>query len=212
MNLNIFINLEDTFPISVLTADLQNFSFVSPQMDGSSVTIHVAIQQPGNKFIPNVYNLAFGPLKPDGNIDDVTKLKHVNPSKVYSTIILGALTFLNNNKDLSVGIDGSNKVRAYLYYKLIQLNYDYLAQFFKLIGVKYYIRLLRGVNITDPYVTDIQDLANLPLPIIKGENIDCVSSPVVRSIKSYKDFLTLMSNYEKDKVHRNTNCQGYYRA
>lgn len=91
----------------------------------------------------NVFNMSFGPLNKMHQIDDSAKLTHMNHSKVFSTIVFEGLTFLSDHPDKYLGIDGSNTARAYLYYRCIQNNFDYLNAYFDLYGVNYYVRILR---------------------------------------------------------------------
>ena len=55
--------------------------------------------------------------------------------------------FLQENPYTSIGIDGSNDVRAYLYHRMFVTNYDYLKNYFFTIGVDWYVKLLRNGNV-----------------------------------------------------------------
>ncbi len=135
MNLNIKFDFENIFAITDIEPDLRRFLFLSPDNHGNVIIVHVEIQPPANVFIPNVYNLVFGLLNKTGNFDDQAKISHQNPSKVYSTILFGVFTHLKKYPEKFIGIDGSNRIRAFLYYKLVQINYDFLIQFVTLIGI-----------------------------------------------------------------------------
>lgn len=171
MKLGLKIDFDDTYDIENISSDLREFQFNTEVAGGGLVTLTVKIFNNYSPFIPEVYNLAFGPLKEDGEIDDKCAIEHKNYEKAFSTILFGALAFLNTNEGQFVGIDGSNTVRAYLYYRMLQTNYDYLSQYFKLFGVKYYVRLLRGKTNGDSYIADNQDLTNIPHKILKGERV-----------------------------------------
>lgn len=179
MNLNVIINLDDTYDIEDISPDFDKFQFTSvcKQKGGDDyqVTLHVQIENRRNVFLPGVFNLAFGPLNEDGTINDTISLRHQNNSKVYSTILLGAVAFLRNKNEPNtyVGVDGSDITRAYLYYKLLQTNYDYLVQYVEMIGVKYFVRLLRGKNTADALMPDTEDLAIQPFKILKGQQMNC---------------------------------------
>lgn len=160
MKLDIVINFEDTYEIESISEDLSKFQFTSYDKNDSPVLLTVLIEKNKNPFLPTVFNLAFGPHNENGEMDDKAIVKHRNSSRVFSTILLGALTFLNSNKESFIGIDGSNLVRACLYYKMMQINHDYLCQFFNLIGVKYYTRLLKGVNADDTLFIDYRRSGN----------------------------------------------------
>lgn len=109
----------------------------------------INISDKAHPLLPNVYNLGFGPLNKDNKIDDKVKLNHQDHSKLFSTIVFTALTFLRKNNEKYLGIDGSNNARAYLYYRCIQRNYDYLNKHINMYGVNYFVRILRKTNEQD---------------------------------------------------------------
>ncbi len=90
--------------------------------------------------------MAFGPIDKNGKINDEIKIHHYNVGKVFSTVILFAISFLekNQNRDLSIGIDGSNETRAYLYHRMFRYNFSSLSDTILMIGVDWYDRLLRN--------------------------------------------------------------------
>jgi hypothetical protein len=140
----ILLNLEDTFePLSV-SEDLTRYVFNSELNNNDIVELHVHINKHSDPLLPNVYNLGFGPIGVNGEIDDVIKLNHSNINKVFSTIILFAITFLQENNEMSIGIDGSNEVRAYLYHRMFKSNHDELSEFLITVGVDWYVKLLRN--------------------------------------------------------------------
>ena len=122
-------------------------------------------------MLPNTYNLAFGPLKVDGYIDDKAALTHKDYSKVFSTILFSAFTYLKRNPDHFIGIDGSDNNRAYLYYKFLQRNYDYLSKHFNVFGIKYYVRISRlgKTQYDNPFNFD--DVQSTPNEIQKGKKL-----------------------------------------
>jgi hypothetical protein len=137
--LNIKINLDDCYNIETLSGDLTLSKFETVLTDDSVVPIGILISDTPQAFLPDVYNLAFGPIDANGNIDDKIRITHKEHSKVFSTIVLAALTFLTNNPTRYLGIDGSNNARAYMYYRCIQNNFWYLAQHFDISGVNIYV-------------------------------------------------------------------------
>jgi hypothetical protein len=172
MALNVKINFEDCYEIETLTSDLTLSRFNTILKTGDEVPLAVRISNTPHPFIADVYNLAFGPLTTDNKIDDTSKLQHQNHSKVFSTIIFSALSFLTENKEKFLGIDGSSNARAYMYYRCIQNNYDYLNQFFTIYGVNFYVRILRKLKDDDEaYPIDSEDIKPLPQLIEKGNNI-----------------------------------------
>lgn len=74
-------------------------------------------------------------------------MRHKNINKVFSTIILIILTFLENYKNCSVGIDGSDERRAYLYHRMFKSNYETLKEYLIMIGVDWYVKLLRNGSV-----------------------------------------------------------------
>lgn len=141
------INLEDTYEPLYVSDDLTEFVFNSELKDASTVDLHVKFRNIKNVFLPNVYNLAYGPLGHNGKIDDKIKLHHQNVNKLFSTIVFFAITFLDTYKERKVGIDGSNDGRAYWYHRMFQSNYEELADLVIIIGVDWYVKLLRDGSV-----------------------------------------------------------------
>ncbi|HEY9004605.1 DUF6934 family protein [Ohtaekwangia sp.] len=172
MALNVRIDFENCYDAEPLSADLRLTKFETERIDNSNVLIGVLIGSQPQPLLPNVYNLAFGPMDGNNEIDDQVKVAHLDHSKMFSTIILSALTFLNANADKYLGIDGTNNARAYLYFRIIQRNYDILTQYFDIYGVKYYVRILRKTNDEDDgYPVDADDITAVPARITKGESV-----------------------------------------
>src|SRR5579863_4570921 len=95
--LDIKINFEDTYEIENVSEDMSRFQFNTFEKSGQQIPLFVVIENNKNDFLPTVFNIAFGP-RINGDIDDKAIINHQNSSKVYSTILFGALTFLNANK------------------------------------------------------------------------------------------------------------------
>lgn len=167
MKLNIHLDFDDTYERRNVSGDLSEFQFTSFDIHGSPVEMYVRIVDNWNPLLPEVFNLGFGPLNSLGEIDDMAVISHRDNSKVYSTILLGAITFLEANPDRYVGIDGANFTRACLYYRLFRLNHDYLSTHVNSYGIKYYIRLLRGKEKADPLVPDEDDIIMNPFKMSK---------------------------------------------
>ena len=66
-----------------------------------------------------------------------------------------------------VGIDGSDNIRARLYWNILQSNIDYLSRIFRMAGLNYYVRISRvGKNQYDnPF--DFDDVFEKLEPIEK---------------------------------------------
>jgi hypothetical protein len=123
---------------------LSIMEFYSPQQNGSPKPIRVSIKPHWDKLLPYVYNLAMGPVKANGEIDDAVRLKHTDSNKVFSTAILFALTFLTEYNEFTIGLDGSNDIRATLYHSMFIANKKNLSEYFIAIGVDWYVKLLRN--------------------------------------------------------------------
>lgn len=174
IGLNVKLNFDDCYDIIESRPDLKLHRFKTVLKNGSEATLGISISENSHPFLPEVYNLAFGPIDKNNNIDDSVKLTHENLSKVFSTIVFTALTFLTENPNTYLGIDGSNNARAFMYYRCINNNFDYLSQYFTLLGVNYYVRILRRVNDEDDgSPIDNEDILAIPTVITKGKLIPC---------------------------------------
>ncbi|MEE4000834.1 hypothetical protein V1T75_10830 [Tenacibaculum sp. FZY0031] len=167
------IDLDDTFDANSASEDLSRFTFNSELKNEAIVELHVLISKHPDPLLPDVYNLAFGPLGDDNEIDDEIILSHRNVNKVFSTVLLFAITFLENNRDENyfIGIDGSNEIRANLYHRMFRYNYNSLSDTIVTVGVDWYVKLLRNG-------TDIErDSDGIPLFKPRPEPFDLNRSP-----------------------------------
>jgi hypothetical protein len=98
-------------------------------------------------------------------MNDFASVQHANYSKALSTVLFCALAYLETQPEKYIGVDGSDFRRAYLYYRTIQRNYSYLKEYFRLYGVKYYARILRGSDKNDAMTVDISELYSVPYNI-----------------------------------------------
>lgn len=141
------INFDETFTPDYVSEDLTYYVFQSELKDGEVIDVHVEFSVHPDPLLPDVYNLAFGPKDENDEINDGAKLNHTDTNKVFSTIVLFALTLLHENKFMSIGIDGSNDARAYLYHRMFISNKEEFTEYFTTIGVDWYVRLLRNGSI-----------------------------------------------------------------
>jgi hypothetical protein len=141
------IAFEDTYEPQEVAADLSFMTFYSEIKDRSLILLKIKIAPLGDPLLPNVVNLAFGPLLENEEIDDDAKINHLNTDKVFSTILLFALFYLQTNPQITIGIDGSNDIRAYLYHRMFKTNKKYLDEYFVTIGVDWYVKLLRDGSV-----------------------------------------------------------------
>lgn len=172
MALNIKIDFDNCYELKDISNDLSSSKFVADLIDDTKVEIGVLISNTPHTFLPDVYNLAFGPVDMNNAINDSAKLTHKDHSKTFSSIVLVALTFLTSNPDKYLGVDGSNNARAYMYFRIIQNNYALLSQYFEIYGVNYYVRILRKTKDSDAsHPVDTDDIEAIPRPILQGEKI-----------------------------------------
>lgn len=172
MGLNIRLDFKDCYDIEQFKGDVPFTRFFTELSTGEQVSMGVFISEETHPLMPDVYNLAFGPLDHKNNIDDHSKISHKNYSKLFSTVVFVGIKFLLENEDKFLGIDGSNNARAYLYYRCIQNNHEYLEQFFKLHGANYYVRVLRKDRDEDPgYPIDAGDMIARLQPIMKEDQL-----------------------------------------
>ena len=137
------LDLDNTYAPVEGASDWSSMTFLSELKNDTNMMIRVEIKALKYPYLPDVFNLAFGPAG-SGKIDDNALINHKNVSKVFSTIILFTLKFLRIHPDASIGLDGSNDVRAYLYHRMYLLNRLYLSRYFITSGVDWFVRLLRS--------------------------------------------------------------------
>lgn len=141
------INLENTFEATYVSSNFDQYVFESELKNNKIIQLKVKFTNIVDSLLPNVFNLAFGPFDSAGKIDDSINLKHRDSNKVFSTIILFAIIFLKHNPIATIGIDGSDDLRAHLYHRMFRYNYKDLRDFIVIIGVDWYVRLLRNGSI-----------------------------------------------------------------
>jgi hypothetical protein len=141
------INFENTYDLIASEPDLSGATFNSIDVNNNLVLINIRIEPINYPLLTGVYNLSFGPANLDGTLNDTIKINHKYLDKVFSTIILFALTFLKRNPNIMIGIDGSNDVRAYMYHRMFLTNREHLEPKFAALGVDWFVRLLRNNEI-----------------------------------------------------------------
>jgi hypothetical protein len=172
MSVAVKLDFDNPYDIEPMSKDLRISTFRTEMQDGTQIPLKVEISKEPHELLPGVFNLAFGPVKDKGKIDDKAELSHKDYSKVFSSILVTALMYLTKNKDHYLGIDGSNNARAYLYYRFLHRNFDYLDKFFAMYGLKYYVRICRfGKNQYDnPF--DFRDILPGTDKIEKGMRLN----------------------------------------
>lgn len=137
------IDFEHTYRPMNLDHDFSTMTFESPQIDGSSQLLLVKIDHHNDPLLPNVCNLGFGPPDENNSFRDNVRLKHANVHKVFSTVLFQGLSLLELHPHLTIGIDGSDDLRAALYHRIFLSNKKYLSEIFNPIGVDWYVRIFR---------------------------------------------------------------------
>jgi hypothetical protein len=138
------IDFNNTYDPIEVKEDLTSMLFYSELKNEDNILLKVSIKELNYSLLPNVYNLSFGTIDENNRINDKVKLHHKDSDKVFSTIMLFTLMFLQENPYITIGLDGSNDVRAYMYHRMFVTNYDYLKDYFFAIGVDWYVKLLRN--------------------------------------------------------------------
>jgi len=67
------INFEDTFEPVEVAEDLSFMTFHSEVRNAPTILIKIEITPMGDPLLPNVFNMSFGPLSKNGDIDDTEK-------------------------------------------------------------------------------------------------------------------------------------------
>ena len=141
------INFDDTYELIDVVPDLTEATFHSFDRNGQGILLKIRITPLNYPLLPNVYNLSFGPPIADGKVDDEVKIHHQDKNKMFSTVLLFSLVFLQENQTVTIGLDGSNDVRAYLYHRMFLSNRAYFDEYFVALGVDWHVRLLRDGSI-----------------------------------------------------------------
>jgi hypothetical protein len=137
------IDFENVYELVGITPDLKLGGFRTRLENGEEILLGIQVANNAHELLPNVYNLSFGPLDKRGKINDRAEITHTDYSRVFSTILLSAFTYLENNTNHFLGVDGSDNNRAYFYYRAMMRNFGYLDKIFNMYGVKYFVRISR---------------------------------------------------------------------
>jgi hypothetical protein len=137
------IDFENVYKLEAATPDLKLGSFRTRLENDEEVLLNIQVSNVAHELLSNVYNLSFGPLDKRGKINDRAELTHIDYSKVFSTILLSAFTYLKHNTNQYLGVDGSDNNRAFFYYRAMMRNFSYLDRNFNMYGIKYFVRISR---------------------------------------------------------------------
>ncbi|NML23900.1 hypothetical protein HHL16_23670 [Pseudoflavitalea sp. G-6-1-2] len=87
---------------------------------------------------PKVFNLSFGNLLANGDVDDMVKNKNQDRNKVLATVAMAAIDFLSKYPEIALTFSGSTKARTRLYRMAITANLESLREDFDLRGLTNY--------------------------------------------------------------------------
>ncbi|GGH74217.1 hypothetical protein HNQ91_003820 [Filimonas zeae] len=82
-----------------------------------------------------VYNLAFGNLKPDGSIDDLSVNDNQDRNKILATVVYSVSLFCKEYPHAWIYFSGSTAHRTRLYRMAIAVNLDELSADFEILGL-----------------------------------------------------------------------------
>lgn len=167
MAASVSIDFDNLYDIENISPDLKESNFITRLDNGQQLPLVVKISNLSHDLLPNVYNLAFGPMNSKGKVDDKAELKHADYSKVFSTILFSAVAYLKENPDHYLGIDGSDNARAYFYFRALKRNFNYLDQYFRMFGIKYFVRITRFGKTQYDNPFDFEDIMPYPFRIQK---------------------------------------------
>jgi len=139
----VIIDFENIYQLDEVAPDFKLGAFRTYLENGDEILLSIRVSNTSHDLLPNVYNLEFGPINKQGRINDRAELTHSDYSKVFSTILLWALTYLQHNRNHFLGVDGSDNNRAYFYYRAMMRNFNYLDRNFVMFGVKFFVRISR---------------------------------------------------------------------
>ncbi|MES2386892.1 MAG: hypothetical protein V4543_02725 [Bacteroidota bacterium] len=142
----VIIDFDNTYEPNWYSDDLTAMSFMSPLADGTSCIVLVLLARHENRHLADVFNIGFGPPNELGGFIDNVKLRHSDLNKVLSTVLFHGFLFLRRNQDFTIGIDGSDDIRARLYHSAIKQNREYICRYFIPLGVDWYVRITRQGN------------------------------------------------------------------
>jgi len=83
-----------------------------------------------------VFNLAFGNIREDGSIDDVTTNDNKDRDKILATIASVVVEFTERYPDRYVFFTGSSAERTRLYRMALTINYEELSETFQIWGLR----------------------------------------------------------------------------
>ena len=106
--------------------DYNKFDFISEGCNGK-ILKRVQILP---IHVPNVYNLSFGDIKENGELDDLTISNNGDRNKILATIVKVVVDYSYKFPDRYIFFQGSTEQRTRLYRIAISLNLEELSEMF----------------------------------------------------------------------------------
>ncbi len=118
-------------PIEI-SSDATVFEFTSTGPKGDIKKI-IQLSKTGTK---QIFNLAFGNIKADGSIDDITTNDNKDRDKILATVAAVVYEFTERYPKRYVFFTGSSLERTRLYRMALTINYEELAKTFAIWGLR----------------------------------------------------------------------------
>lgn len=115
----------------LISQDFFEFTFVSDGPKGQIQKI-VQFKETDN---PEIYNLAFGNLLPDGAVDDHVKNDNLDRDKILATVAATVYEFTSHLADKFVFFRGNTPSRTRLYRMTLTLHFNELSRDFEIFGI-----------------------------------------------------------------------------
>lgn len=125
-----------------VSPDKNEFLFTSSGPKGEIVKI-VQFTRTDNF---RIYNLAFGNLKSDGTLDDVTRSDNKDRNKILATITALVYEFTAKNPECGIFFCGTTPERTRLYRMAISSNLEKLQNDFVIYGVLQSVNGIRKLH------------------------------------------------------------------
>jgi hypothetical protein len=130
-----------------LKSDYSSFEFMS---EGHNGKIPKRIQFTSTPWT-NIYNLAFGDIKEDGDLDDLTISNNGDRNKILATIVKVVEAYTERYPDRWIYFEGSTEHRTRLYRMAISIYLDELSVLFEFFaevkGQNGYVVFNKGLNV-----------------------------------------------------------------
>jgi hypothetical protein len=127
--------------------DFSTFDFVSDGCNGKILKrVQILPMQ-----IPNLYNLSFGDIKGNGDLDDLTISNNGDRNKILATVVKVVMEYSYKFPDRYIFFQGSTEQRTRLYRIAVSLNLEELSEIFDIYayitGSLDLVRFQKGVNV-----------------------------------------------------------------